>query len=141
MLGRGFGVGFGHTDVTTEWIFPIAIAVSSLSCFGRFLIETLLVFPRLGVLSIMTREMLSKNLLHWGAIMVIVLIAFGLSFVALAPKCVAARHAPIARVLAAIVALAVCAPPDSGRLAGAQSHGQARRLGRLAGWAVTMLTR
>jgi len=97
VLGRGFGTGFGHTDVTTEWIFPIAIAVSSLSCFCRFLIETLLVSQRLGVLSIMTRKMLSDNLVQWGVIMVIVLIAFGLAFVAIAPEYVAEPRAPVAR--------------------------------------------
>lgn len=77
--------GYGRQDVGTAWFFPIFLAFSSLSCFFRFVIETLLVFPRLGVLAICTREMLANNLIQWGVMMVIVLFAFGLAFSALAP--------------------------------------------------------
>lgn len=101
-----FPGGFGrYRDVATDWLFPIAMALSSLTCFGRFLIETPLVFMRLGVLAISTREMLLKNVVQWGCMMAVVLTAFGLAFVALvpeyvvtrlrAPRAAAARRAPI----------------------------------------------
>jgi hypothetical protein len=73
LLGGTIGsrsFGYGRQDVFTGWIFPISLAFSSLGCFLRFLIETLLVFPRLGVLAICTREMLANNLLQWGVMMV-----------------------------------------------------------------------
>lgn len=77
--------GYGRQDPMTGWLFPIALSITSLSCFLRFVIETLLVFPRLGVLAICTREMLANNLVQWGVMMVVVLFAFGLGFSALAP--------------------------------------------------------
>lgn len=76
--------GYGHVDAVTGWLFPIVLSLSSLACFFRFMI-TLLIFPRLGVLAISTREMLANNLMHWGIMMAIVLVAFGLAFSAIAP--------------------------------------------------------
>lgn len=82
------------TGVIAAWVFPFCLAVCALLTFFRFIIESLLVYPSLGVLTIIIREMVTGNLLKWAVTTSFVLAGFGLAFTALVPSYTLSDEAP-----------------------------------------------